>query len=92
MDEVADALALVLKRLPRCVRERLPATICALLDCGWRGCTGPCTNRSDCDRNHQNRDSGEKNAGEQPSNHDNPQPEDSLCRVILNLSLVVVNR
>jgi hypothetical protein len=78
VDRIADALALVPKRLPRCVSERLPATMFALLDCGWWGCTGPSTHRSDCDRNHKNRESREKYAGEQPSNHDNPLPEDAL--------------
>ena len=68
------------------VSERVPAIIFALLDCGWSGCTGPSTHRSDCDRNHHNRESREKNAGEQPSNHDNPLLEDdALSRVILNL-------
>ena len=80
MDQVADALALVPKGLPRCASERLQATIFALLDCSWRGCTGPSTNRSDCDRNHHNRESREKDAGEQPSIHDNLLLEDALCR------------
>ena len=33
----------------------------------------------------------ENDAGEQPSNHDNPQTEDDLNSLILNLWLVIVN-
>jgi len=74
---MGDALALIHERLTRSGCKSPPAAIHALLDWGGRTGTSPSTNRSDCDRNHHNRESREKDAGEQPSNHDNPLVEDA---------------